>query len=225
MRVPIYLGYLSTGHDKIRCLAGRLFGEPMKVTAVCRGNAEPLQSRCFAAMTWRSSMLRQPSPVDLPAQLFSACDDVLLVLRTEPLAYRTLPAFLHLLEEPRTLGLRSSLRGVLLTYRSAAEPAAEFTEEEIRSLLGPAVLPQIDSRSISKSGGRFCWVRQSSNCDALPHRERTYSDDLAVELGLIANSVPVSPKSIPPQPTFIIDAAAFAAADRCSRHRGRTGSH
>jgi chromosome partitioning protein len=50
-----------------------------------------------------------------PYQLFSLCDEFLIVMRAEPLAARTLPAFLELAQRSRVKGAESNMRGILLT--------------------------------------------------------------------------------------------------------------
>jgi WD40 repeat protein/cellulose biosynthesis protein BcsQ len=162
---------------------------------------EALQSPAFSR--YDLAIVDAPPAVagDIPAQLFSACDDVLLVLRPEPLAYRTLPAFLRLLKDAQDAGAPISFAGVLLTA-PPADPGAEFSEEEIRSLLGSAVLPQVIPFDFEV--GRALLLGKTV-IDASPTAPATHVfHDLAMQLGLIANSVPV-PQIEPPQPTLIIE--------------------
>jgi chromosome partitioning protein len=74
-----------------------------------------------------------------PAQLLSTCDEYLLVIRAEPMAYRTLPAFQEMVRKANT-GIQ--MRGILLTLPESEAPGGHW-EREMRGRLGARVLPQV----------------------------------------------------------------------------------
>src|SRR5262249_53572497 len=51
---------------------------------------------------------------EAPRQLLRACDELLIVLRAEPLPYRTLPAYLRLVRQVQSEGAKFQTRGLLL---------------------------------------------------------------------------------------------------------------
>jgi chromosome partitioning protein len=76
-----------------------------------------------------------------PGQLLKTCKEYLIVMRAEPLAYRTLPAFLELVrraegEDP------IGLRGILLTLPEDEEPGGRH-ERELRGRFGTRILPPV----------------------------------------------------------------------------------
>jgi chromosome partitioning protein len=73
-----------------------------------------------------------------PGQLLAACDEIVLVMRAEPMAPRTLPAFLELVQRSRPQGIR--LRGILLTLPEG-EPPGGRVERELRGRFGMRILP------------------------------------------------------------------------------------
>ena len=78
-----------------------------------------------------------------PGQLISACDEFLLVMRAEAMAYRTLPAFLELMQRSKTATQHPiKMRGILLTLPEGEEVGARW-ERELRGRLGTRVLPQV----------------------------------------------------------------------------------
>jgi hypothetical protein len=78
-----------------------------------------------------------------PGQLISACDEFLLVMRAEAMAYRTLPAFLELMQRSKTAAQHPiKMRGILLTLPEGEEVGARW-ERELRGRLGTRVLPQV----------------------------------------------------------------------------------
>jgi WD40 repeat protein/cellulose biosynthesis protein BcsQ len=177
------------------------YSEADRGQPIARATLEALHSPAFPR--YDLAIVDAPPAVagDLPAQLFSACDEVLLVLRPEPLAYRTLPAFLRLLKDAQDAGAPISFAGVLLTA-PPADAGAEFSEEEIRSLLGPAVLPQVIPFDFEV--GRALLLGKTV-IDASPTAPATYVfHDLAVQLGLIAGPLAVS-QIDPPEPTLAIE--------------------
>jgi chromosome partitioning protein len=77
-----------------------------------------------------------------PNQLFALCEDFLLVMRAEPLAARTLPAFLELAQRSRAQGATANLRGILLTLAEGEPPGGRW-ERELRGRFGTRILPQV----------------------------------------------------------------------------------
>ncbi|MFQ3652234.1 MAG: AAA family ATPase [Gemmataceae bacterium] len=78
-----------------------------------------------------------------PGQLISACDEFLLVMRAEAMAYRTLPAFLELMQRSKNSTQHPiKMRGILLTLPEGEEVGGRW-ERELRGRLGTRVLPQV----------------------------------------------------------------------------------
>jgi chromosome partitioning protein len=78
-----------------------------------------------------------------PGQLISSCDEFLLVMRAEAMAYRTLPAFLELMQRNKVASKQPiKMRGILLTLPEGEEIGARW-ERELRGRLGSRVLPQV----------------------------------------------------------------------------------
>ena len=77
-----------------------------------------------------------------PEQLLSSCDELLLVMRAETLAYRTLPAFLELVQRSSREGHAIHLCGILLTLPEGEEPGCRW-ERELRGRLGVRILPEV----------------------------------------------------------------------------------
>jgi chromosome partitioning protein len=69
-------------------------------------------------------------------RLLGLSDEVVLVMRSDPMGFRTLPAFLEALQEAGLNGSRVKLRGILLTL-----PPHDRWEAEVREALGPYLLP------------------------------------------------------------------------------------
>jgi chromosome partitioning protein len=78
-----------------------------------------------------------------PAQLVSACDEFILVMRAEAMAYRTLPAFMELVQRSSRPGHTIQMRGILLTLPEGEEPGACRWERELRGRFGARVLPEV----------------------------------------------------------------------------------
>jgi chromosome partitioning protein len=72
-----------------------------------------------------------------PPQLLATCDEYILVLRAEPLAARTLPAFLELVQ--RSSGDKIRMRGILLTLPEGEEMGGRW-EREMRGRFGTRIL-------------------------------------------------------------------------------------
>ncbi len=76
-----------------------------------------------------------------PSQLVGACDGLVIVARAEPLAHRTLPAFLELVQRSR--GERPvRTHGVLVTLPDGEVQGGRW-ERELRGRLGSKALPQV----------------------------------------------------------------------------------
>jgi chromosome partitioning protein len=71
-----------------------------------------------------------------PRFMFQNCDEYLLVLRAEPMAYRTLPLFLDTVSKIQEEDGPAVFRGVLLT-----QPSSERWESDLRRHLGDKALP------------------------------------------------------------------------------------
>jgi chromosome partitioning protein len=77
-----------------------------------------------------------------PAQLVATCDEFIIVMRAEAMAYRTLPAFLELMQRARSSEDPIKMRGILLTLPEGEEPGGRW-ERELRGRLGTRILPQV----------------------------------------------------------------------------------
>jgi chromosome partitioning protein len=75
-----------------------------------------------------------------PGQLIRACDEFILVMRAEPTAYRTLPAFLELVQRNRAAKGGIQMRGILLTLNEGEQPGERW-ERDLRSRFGTRILP------------------------------------------------------------------------------------
>jgi chromosome partitioning protein len=76
-----------------------------------------------------------------PGQLLATCDEFILVMRAEPMAYRTLPAFLELVQRSRA-GQPVNMRGILLTLPDGEQPGGRW-ERELRGRFGSRILPHV----------------------------------------------------------------------------------
>jgi chromosome partitioning protein len=77
-----------------------------------------------------------------PTQLISSCDEYLLVMRAEAMAYRTLPAFLELVQRSSREGYTIQMHGILLTLPEGEQPGCRW-ERELRGRFGARVLPEV----------------------------------------------------------------------------------
>jgi len=77
-----------------------------------------------------------------PEQMLNTCDEFVVVMRAEPLAYRTLPAFLELVQRSKRPGKNIQMLGILLTLPEG-EPIGSRWECELRGRFGPRILPQV----------------------------------------------------------------------------------
>jgi chromosome partitioning protein len=77
-----------------------------------------------------------------PAQLLSVCDEFVVVMQAEPMAYRTLPAFLELVQRSRGENQQLQMRGILLTLPDGETPGGRW-ERELRGRFGNRILPHV----------------------------------------------------------------------------------
>jgi chromosome partitioning protein len=77
-----------------------------------------------------------------PAQLVSLCDEFVIVMRAEAMAYRTLPAFLELVQRSRGAHHAIRMRGILLTLPEGESPGGRW-ERELRGRFGTRILPEV----------------------------------------------------------------------------------
>jgi chromosome partitioning protein len=77
-----------------------------------------------------------------PAPFLGSCDEFLLVMRAEALAYRTLPAFLELVQRSSQAGHAIPMRGILLTLPEGEGPGGRW-ERELRGRFGARVFPEV----------------------------------------------------------------------------------
>ena len=77
-----------------------------------------------------------------PAQLIQSCEEYLLVMRAEAMAYRTLPAFLELVQRSKREDQAIQMRGILLTLPEGEETGCRW-ERELRGRFGNRVLSQV----------------------------------------------------------------------------------
>jgi WD40 repeat protein/cellulose biosynthesis protein BcsQ len=73
--------------------------------------------------------------------LLRRIDDLILIVRTEPMAFRTLPTFLQMVKAVREEGSLVKLRGILLTLPQG-EPLGGSWESELRRCFSRSILPQ-----------------------------------------------------------------------------------
>lgn len=74
--------------------------------------------------------------------LLHLCNELVLVLRAEPLAYRTLPAYLEALRAARKHAPHLAFRGVLATLPRGGSPGGPW-ESRFRADLGAWILPTV----------------------------------------------------------------------------------
>jgi cellulose biosynthesis protein BcsQ len=103
-----------------------------------RALATPAMRPCYGSLI-----------VDVPpfmggnaAQLLGSCDEFLLVMRAEAMAYRTLPAFLELVQRSSREDNPVPMRGILLTLPEGEQPGCRW-ERELRGRFGTRVLPEV----------------------------------------------------------------------------------
>jgi chromosome partitioning protein len=77
-----------------------------------------------------------------PGPLLAACEEFIVLMRAEPMAYRTLPAFLELVQRSRGAGPAIKMRGILLSLPEGEAPGGNG-ERELRGRLGGRILPEV----------------------------------------------------------------------------------
>src|SRR5262249_18803502 len=78
---------------------------------------------------------------DLLRKLLYFSDDLMLIIRAEPLAYRTLPMFLQLIQSMQSQGSSVQMRGILLTM-PPGEVAGKGFDVDLRHIFGRYMMPQ-----------------------------------------------------------------------------------
>ena len=74
-------------------------------------------------------------------QLIRVCDEMILVLRAEPLAFKAVPNFLRIINSVQEEGSPVRMSGILLTL-PAGEPLGGSWEAELRRVFASTLLPQ-----------------------------------------------------------------------------------
>lgn len=136
-----------------------------------------------------------------PKALLHAAEEVLIVLRAEPMSFRTLPAYLDLVREVKSEGGSCRLRGILLTLPQGTVPggSAEMgLRERFKGLLPQAVPfdPEVGRAMILGKP-----VVESSPRSVAAAQYRS----LAVDLRLARNT------NLAPKPELIAAAAGIAS--------------
>src|SRR5262245_3330362 len=78
---------------------------------------------------------------DMLRRLMMFCDDLMLIIRAEPMAYRTFPFFLQLIKQVQAAGGTLQMRGILLTMPPGDEVGRGF-DVDLRHIFGRYILPQ-----------------------------------------------------------------------------------
>lgn len=81
-----------------------------------------------------------PSMWQRSRRLLDAADELIVVMRAEPLSFRTLPKYLEQLKAARSPGSRGQLRGILLTTPPGGKPGSSI-EAEMKARFGKRSLP------------------------------------------------------------------------------------
>ncbi len=121
------------------------------------------------------------------AQLVSAADDYVLVMRAEALAYRTLPAFLELVTRSLKHPHELHMKGILLTLPEG-EPQGGRWERELRGRFGNRIFTQVvpHDEEVAKAA-----VFGQVLCQATPEAPAAVQyRSLAVALGLTEGGKP-----------------------------------
>src|SRR5579864_1755829 len=78
---------------------------------------------------------------DLLRKLIFFSDNLMLIIRAEPMSYRTLPMFLQLIKAMQSQGSAVQMRGILLTM-PPGETAGRGFDVDLRHIFGRYILPQ-----------------------------------------------------------------------------------
>jgi chromosome partitioning protein len=120
------------------------------------------------------------------AQLLGACGEYVLVMRTEPMAYRTLPAFLELVQRSRRSGHAITMRGILLTLPDGEASGGRW-ERELRGRFGgrilPTVIPHDAEVERARDRGEIISIANPDSPVALQYGVLIENLELAVEAG------------------------------------------
>lgn len=128
-----------------------------------------------------------------PGLLLSSCDELLVVMRAEAHAHRTLPALLEMARRGRPSGQPIRLRGILLTLDEGEPPGSRW-ERELRGRLGTRILPEViphDAAVAEAAASARITVSQSP-----PSTAATIYRSLAESLDL-TSSTPASSHPLP----------------------------
>lgn len=120
--------------------------------------------------------------------LLHAADDVLIVLRAEPMGFRTLPAYLELVREVKAAGGTCRLRGILLTLppgTPAGGPGEAALRAKFKGIL-PQTIPYDAEVGRALVLGRPLVEVAPDSPAARPYHQ------LAASLGLTRAAVPVA---------------------------------
>ncbi len=148
------------------------------------------------------------------AQMLAAADEFLLVMRAEPMAYRTLPAFLELIQRSKR-DSRAEMKGMILTLPEGEQPGGRW-ERELRGRFGSRILPQVVpfDDEVAKAG-MFGQVAATSAPDA--PAARAYHS-LVAHLELAAGANPEQQRAESP---LLAVATAMRSEGSFARHSGR----
>ncbi len=125
-----------------------------------------------------------------PAQLIASCDEFLLVMRAEAMAYRTLPAFLELVQRSSHNGHTIQMRGILLTLPEGEQPGCRW-ERELRGRFRRARPGRSDSARRDDRQGAACAGQISSHVHPDAPAARQFRQ-LVGHLGLAEESRPAA---------------------------------
>jgi chromosome partitioning protein len=114
-----------------------------------------------------------------PAQLLGVCDEYLLVMRAEAMAYRTLPAFLELVQRSRRAGHPITMRGILLTL-AEGEGTGSRWERELRGRFGGRILPTVipHDEEVARAGEQGLIVTHAAPDSPVAVQYRTLVENL-----------------------------------------------
>lgn len=147
-----------------------------------------------------------------PGPLLATCDEFILIMRAEPLAYRTLPAFLELVQRSR--GQAMKMRGILLTLPEGETPGCRW-ERELRGRFGTRVLSQVipHDEEVSRSaifGQIVCHAHCESPAAAQYHG--------VVEALALATDAAEAPAKITTETALLLTTASLKNAATSLKH-------
>jgi chromosome partitioning protein len=139
------------------------------------------------------------------AQLLGAADEFLLVMRVEPMAYRTMPAFLELIQRSKR-DKAVEMKGILLTLPEGEQVGGRW-ERELRGRFGNRVLPQVIP--FDEEIGKAALFGQVAACAAPGAPAACTYHSLAAHLEL---AVGANPEQLEAEAPLLTVAAAMRAA-------------